>query len=187
MVNESRAIQTIDISAVTEYDICFLDGPLTGLLFNDTSLEVGQRIFIGGSFVNPTFTPQVISLRRQGAYGTLVPGSVVVTQGNAGSFQLSNNGLPGFAVGGPVTVHTGIDTVFFNLSGLGALAGDTAAVPLITRGLFLKDSNTGKPAFFAGWVASPPGDQLNRYANCTPGRPHGRPIFFAACCYKSPG
>jgi len=156
LVSESRTIQTIDISAVTEYDICFLDGPLTGLLFNDTSLEVGQRIFVGGSFVNPAFTPQMISLRRQGAYGTLVPGSVVITQGNAGSFQLSNNGLLGFAVGGPVTVYTGNDTTFFNLTGLNALAGDTTAVPLITRGLFLRDPNTGTPAFYAGWVASPP-------------------------------
>jgi hypothetical protein len=156
MVNESRTIQTLDISAVTEYDICFMDGPLTGLLFNDTSLEVGQRIFVGGGFVNPTFTPQMISLRRQGAYGTLVPGSVTVTQGNAGSFQLSNNGLLGFSVGGPVTVHTGNDTVFFNLIGLNALAGDTTPVPLITRGLFLKNPSTGTPAFYAGFVASPP-------------------------------
>ncbi len=155
LLNESRTIQTVDISAVTEYDICFMDGPLTGLLFNDTSLEVGQRIFIGGGFVNPTFTPQMISLRRQGAYGTLVPGSVTVTQGNAGSFQLSNNGLLGFSVGGPVTVHTGNDTVFFNLNGLNALAGDTTPVPLITRGLFLKNPSTGTPAFYAGWVASP--------------------------------
>lgn len=156
MVSDSRTVQTIDISAVTQYDICFLDGPLAGALFNDTSLEVGQRIFIGGSYVNPTFTPQMISLRRQGAYGTLVPGSVIVTQGNAGSFQLSNNGLLGFAVGGPVTVNTGNDTLFLNLTGLNALAGDTTAVPLITHGLFLKDPGTGNPEFFAGFVASPP-------------------------------
>jgi len=156
LVSDSRTVQTIDISAVSQYDICFLDGPLTGVLFNDTSLEVGQRIFIGGSYVNPTFTPQMISLRRQGAYGMLVPGSVTVTQGNAGSFQLSNNGLLGFAVGGPVTVNTGSDTLFFNLTGLNALAGDSSAVPLITRGLFLKDPSSGNPEFFAGFVASPP-------------------------------
>ena len=156
LVSDSRTVQTIDISAVTQYDICFLDGPLASALFNDTSLEVGQRIFIGGSFVNPTFTPQMISLRRQGAYGMLVPGSVTVTQGNVGSFRLSNNGLLGFAVGGPVTVNTGNDTVFFNLTGLNALAGDSSAVPLITRGLFLKDPNSGNPEFFAGFVASPP-------------------------------
>lgn len=156
LVSDSRTVQTIDISAVTQYDICFLDGPLAGALFSDTSLEVGQRIFIGGSYVNPAFTPQMVSLRRQGAYGMLVPGSVTVTQGNAGSFQLSNNGLLGFAVGGPVTVNTGNDTLFFNLTGLNALAGDTTAVPLITHGLFLKDPSTGNPEFFAGFVASPP-------------------------------
>ena len=157
LVSEVDTIQTIDISAVTEYEICFLDGPLTGALFNNTSIEVGQRIFIGGSYVNPTFTPQMISLRRQGVYGLFVPGSVTVSNGNAGFFQLSNNGLVGYAAGGPVTVYTGNDTLFFNLSGLSALASDTTAVPLITRGLLLQDpNNPGNLAFFAGLVAEPP-------------------------------
>jgi uncharacterized protein DUF5666/uncharacterized protein DUF4382 len=157
LVSDVDTIQTIDISAVTQYDICFLDGPLTGVLFNDTSIEVGQRIFIGGSYVSPTFTPQMISLRRQGVYGTFVPGSVTVTSGNAGNFQLSNNGLVGYSAGGPVTVYTGNDTLFFNLTGLSALSGDTTAVPLITRGLLLADpNNPGKIAFFAGFVADPP-------------------------------
>ncbi|HKN72924.1 MAG TPA: DUF4382 domain-containing protein [Terriglobales bacterium] len=157
LVSEVDTIQTIDISAVTEYEICFLDGPLTGALFNNTSIEVGQRIFIGGSYVNPTFTPQMISLRRQGVYGLFVPGSVTVSNGNAGFFQLSNNGLVGYAAGGPVTVYTGNGTLFFNLSGLSALAGDTTAVPLVTRGLLLQDpNNKGNLAFFAGLVAEPP-------------------------------
>ena len=157
LVSEVDTIQTIDISAVTEYEICFLDGPLTGALFNNTSIEVGQRIFIGGSYVSPTFTPQMISLRRQGVYGLFVPGSVTVTNGNAGFFQLSNNGLVGYAAGGPVTVYTGNDTLFLNLSGLSALANDTTAVPLITRGLLLQDpNNKGNLAFFAGLVAEPP-------------------------------
>lgn len=156
LVNDSRTIQTIDISAVTDYEICFLDGPLTNVLFNDTSIEVGQRIFIGGSYVNPTFTPRMISLRRQGVYGMFVPGSVTVTNDNAGNFLLSNNCLVGFSVGGPVTVYTGNGTVFFNLNGLNALANDTTPVPLVTRGLFFKDPSTGNPAFFAGFVADPP-------------------------------
>jgi len=158
LVSEVDTVQpNIDISAVTNYEICFLDGPLTGALFNNTSIEVGQRIFIGGSYVNSTFTPQMISLRRQGVYGLFVPGSVTVTDGNAGSFQLSNNGLVGYAAGGPVTVYTGNDTLFFNLSGLSALASDTTAVPLITRGLLLQDpNNPGNLAFFAGLVAEPP-------------------------------
>ncbi len=158
LVSEVDTVQpNIDISAVTNYEICFLDGPLANALFNNTSIEVGQRIFIGGSYVNSTFTPQMISLRRQGVYGLFVPGSVTVSNGNAGFFQLSNNGLVGYAAGGPVTVYTGNDTLFFNLSGLSALAGDTTAVPLITRGLLLQDPNSpGNPAFFAGLVAEPP-------------------------------
>ena len=158
LVSEVDTVQpNIDISAVTNYEICFLDGPLTGALFNNTSIEVGQRIFIGGSYVNSTFTPQMISLRRQGVYGLFVPGSVTVSNGNAGFFQLSNNGLVGYAAGGPVTVYTGNDTLFFNLSGLSALATDTTAVPLITRGLLLQDPNSpGNLAFFAGLVAEPP-------------------------------
>jgi hypothetical protein len=160
MVSDVDTIQTIDVSAVTDYEICFLDGPLVGALFNNTSLEIGQRIFIGGSFVNPTFTPQMISLRRQGAYGMFVPGSVAVSNApNGGSFQLSNNGLLGYSAGGPVTVNTGNGTFFFDLNGLSALAGDTTAVPIITRGLFLKDPISGNPEFFAGFVADPPDAQ----------------------------
>jgi hypothetical protein len=157
MVSDVDTIQTFDVSAVTDYEICFLDGPLTGALFNNTSLEIGQRIFIGGSFVNPVFTPQMISLRRQGAYGMLVPGTVTVTNApNGGSFELSNNGLLGYAANGPVTVNTGNLTYFYDLNGLGALAADTTAVPVIVRGLFLKDPISGNPEFYAGLVADPP-------------------------------
>ena len=63
-------------------------------LFGSSSMLVGQRIFIGGSF-GGTFTPDFISLRRQGVYGLVVPGSVTVTSGNAGDFQLLNTGLLG--------------------------------------------------------------------------------------------
>jgi len=149
-------IQTIDISAVTEYDICFLDGPLTNILFNDTSIEVGQRVFIGGSYVSGVFTPTMLSLRRQGVYGTFVPGSVTVTNGNAGSFLLSNNGLVGYSVGGPVTVNTFNRTLFFNLTGLGQLQTTTTAIPVLTRGLLLKDPVSGTPEFYAGLVATLP-------------------------------
>ncbi len=152
----------IDISAVSNYEICFLDGSLANALFNNTSIEVGQRIFIGGSYVNSTFTPEMISLRRQGVYGLFVPGSVTVSNVNAGSFQLANNGLVGYAAGGPVSVYTGNDTLFLNLSGLSALAGDTTAVPLVTRGLLLQDpNNKGNLAFFAGLVADPPQSNSN--------------------------
>jgi hypothetical protein len=157
MVSDVDTIQTFDVSAVTDYEICFLDGPLTNALFNNTSLEIGQRIFVGGSFVNPTFTPQMISLRRQGAYGMLVTGSVVVNNApNGGNFELSNNGLLGYSAGGPVTVNTGNLTYFYELNGLSALAADTTPVPIVARGLFLKDPISGNPEFFAGLVADPP-------------------------------
>jgi hypothetical protein len=156
LVGDVDTIQTINISAVTQYDICFFDGPITGALFNNTSIEVGQRMFIGGSYVSSIFTPQMISLRRQGVYGMYVPQSVAVTSGNAGSFELSNNGLIGYAANGPVTVYTGNDSLFFNFSGLAALEADTTAVPVITRGLFLKDPVTGNASIFAGLVAEPP-------------------------------
>ena len=59
-------------------------------------MVVGQRIFIGGTFSGSPFTPDFISLRRQGVYGFVVPGSVTVTSGNAGNFQLLNTGLLGY-------------------------------------------------------------------------------------------
>jgi hypothetical protein len=61
---------------------------------------MGQRIFIGCSFVNSVFTPAMISLRRQGVYGTLDVGHVTITNGNARNFQLNNNGLVGYSVRG---------------------------------------------------------------------------------------
>jgi len=156
MVSDVDTIQTINISAVTQYDICFLDGPLANALFNDTSVEVGQRVFLGGSFSGGIFTPTMISLRRQGMYGLFTPGSVTVSSGNQGSFQVSNNGLVGYAVGGPVTVNTFNATEFFNLTGLNQLQTTTTAIPIVTRGLLLKSPTTGTPEFYAGFVATPP-------------------------------
>jgi len=158
MVNDVDTIQTINISAVSTYEICFFDGALTQLLFNDTSLIVGQRVFVGGSYVNSVFTPQMISLRRQGVYGLFNPGSVTVTNApNGGSFTLSNNGLVGYLTDGTVTVDTFNATVFDNLTGLGQLQTTTTAVPIVARGLFLKDPlNNGAPTFFAGFVSDPP-------------------------------
>lgn len=157
LVNDVDTIQTINISAVSTYEICFTDGLVQNALFNSTSVEVGQRIFIGGDFANPTFTPTMISLRRQGFYGTFIPGTVTVNSGNNGSFEISNNGLIGFAVGGPVTVNTFNFTKFEDgLTGLGQLQTTTTDVPMIMRGLFLKDPNTGTPEVYAGVVADPP-------------------------------
>jgi hypothetical protein len=156
MVSDVDTIQTIDVSAVSTYDICFMNNMLTNAVFNDTTVVVGQRIFIGGSFAGNVLTPQMISLRLQGVYGTFVPGSVTVSGGNAGSFELSNNGLVGYSAGGPVTVNTFSGTAFFNLTGLNQLQTTTTAIPLVARGLLLKDPVSGNPEMYVGWVATPP-------------------------------
>jgi len=156
LVSDVDTIQTINISDVSTYDVCFLNGPVTNAVFNDTSIVVGQRIFVGGSYSNSVFTPEMISLRLQGVYGMYVPSSVAITNDNAGSFLLTNNGLVGYAAGGPVTVNTFNLTVFYDLNGLSQLSTDTTAIPLVTRGLLLKDPVSGNPEMYAGFVADPP-------------------------------
>jgi hypothetical protein len=152
-VSDIDSIQTVDVSAVTTYDICFFNGPLTNLLFNNTSVVIGQRIFVGGSYSNSTFTPEMLSLRLQGVYGTFIPESVSVTNGNAGTFQLSNDGLVGYSAGGAVTVNTFNVTVFNNLTGLSQLETTNSDIPLVVRGLLL-DTN-GTPEMYVGLVSEP--------------------------------
>jgi len=150
-------VQTVDVSGVSNYAICFFNNSWfsPNNLFGNSSMLVGQRIFIGGSFSSSTFTAGFISLRRQGVYGLTVPGSVSVTSGNAGSFQLTNSGLLGYSLGGPLTVNTGAGTVFFqgnsNTLTLTDLqtASATVAVPVVARGLVLKDSGSGDPVLWA--------------------------------------
>jgi hypothetical protein len=156
MVADVDTIQTVDVSQVSTYDVCFLNGPVTDAVFNDSTVIVGQRIFIGGSYASNVFTPTMISLRLQGVYGMFVPASVTVSNGNAGSFLLSNQGLVGYSAGGPVTINTFNATVFFNLTGLNQLQSTATAIPLVTRGLLLKDPVSGNPEVYAGWVATPP-------------------------------
>jgi hypothetical protein len=155
VVSDVDTIQTVDVSQVSTYDVCFMNGPLTSAVFNDTTVVIGQRIFVGGSFASNVFTPTMISLRLQGVYGTFVPASVAVTNGNAGSFLLNNNGLVGYSVGGPVTVNTYNLTYFNNLTGLGQLQTTTTAIPLVARGLLLKDPISGNPEVYAGYVSEP--------------------------------
>ncbi|MGO9084133.1 MAG: DUF4382 domain-containing protein [Candidatus Sulfotelmatobacter sp.] len=157
MASDVDTIQTFNIGNVTTYEVCFFDNALTQFVFSDsTDLMIGQRIFIGGDYTNSTFTPATISLRRQGVYGTFNTGSVTVTNGNAGSFLLSNNGLVGYSAGGPVPVDTFNGTVFFDLTGLNQLQTTSTDIPLVVRGLFLKDPTSGNPTFYAGFVADPP-------------------------------
>jgi hypothetical protein len=150
-------VQTVNVSAVSTYDICFFNNSWfsPNNLFGNSSMLVGQRIFIGGSVSGSAFTPDLISLRRQGVFGTVVPGSVTVTSGNAGNFQLLNTGLLGMSLGGPLTVNTGAGTLFFqgnsNTLTLTDLqtATATASVSVIARGLVLKDSTSGDAVLWA--------------------------------------
>jgi hypothetical protein len=154
MVGDIDSIQTVDVSLLdnSKFDICFFNGPVTEAWFSNTTVVVGQRVFIGGSYSNSVFTPEMISLRLQGVYGMFVPASVTVDSGNLGSFQMSNNGLVGYSVGGPVTVNTFNLTYFNNLTGLGQLQTTTTSIPLVTRGLLLAPNGT--PEVYAGFVST---------------------------------
>jgi hypothetical protein len=154
-------VQTIDLSAVSTYDVCFFDNLLTEQVFNDSSLVVGQRIFIGGSIAGGVFTPQMVSLRRQGVVGALVQNSVTITGGNGsnqGYFQMQNDALMSYSAGGPFTVLTGDKTFFVNINGLAGL--QQAGTPnLISRGLVFKNPANGKPVVVAGRVRVLPAGQ----------------------------
>ncbi|HXM63430.1 MAG TPA: hypothetical protein VN950_21390, partial [Terriglobales bacterium] len=157
-VSDVDTIQTIDVSALvdSQYDICFFDNLLTNAFFDSKSVIVGQRVFIGGTFASNVFTPQMISLRFQGVYGTLTQGSVNVVNGNAGTFQLQNNALIGYSLGGaPLTVATGNVTLFVNTTGLSALQSG-GAMPLVAGGLLFVDPLNSTPVMAAAVVADPP-------------------------------
>jgi Domain of unknown function (DUF4382) len=154
LVSEIDSIQTINVSLVSQYDICFFNNLYTNAFFNDSSVLVGQRIFVGGSYSNSVFTPQMISLRFQGVYGTL--GTVSITDGNVGTFQLQANGLIGYSLGGsPLTVATGTGTFFINTTGLSALQS-AGPIPLVAGGLLFYDSTLSSPIMVAAVVADPP-------------------------------
>jgi hypothetical protein len=152
LVGDVDSIQTINVSAVTQYDMCFFDNLFTNALFNDSTVIVGQRIFIGGSYSNSVFTPQMISLRFQGVYGMLTADSVNIISGNIGGFQLQNNGLIGYSLGGaPLTVATGNGTLFINTTGLSALQS-SGSIPLVAGGLLFVNPNTHSPIMAAAVV-----------------------------------
>jgi len=154
-------VQTISLSSVNNYEVCFFDNWFTQQVFNNTSLVVGQRIFIGGSVSGGTFTPDLVSLRRQGVVGALVASSVTITGGtgsNQGYFQMQNDALMSYSAGGAFTVFTGDATIFENINGLSGLA--SAGTPnLIARGLVFKNALTGKPIVVAGRVRVLPAGQ----------------------------
>jgi len=147
-------VTTLNLNGVSNYDVCFFDNFLTQQVFNESSLVVGQRIFVGGTVTNGTFTPDMVSLRRQGVVGQLVSGSVTVTGGagsNLGYYQMQNDALMSYSAGGPFTVYTTNLTTFENIDGLSGLA--SAGTPhLISRGLVFKDPVSSKPVVVAGHV-----------------------------------
>ncbi|MGA2694892.1 MAG: DUF4382 domain-containing protein [Terriglobales bacterium] len=142
------SVQTINLSGITQYDVCFFDNWFTNFLFNSSNLVVGQRIFVGGTVASGAFTPSMVSLRRQGTIGTVVANSVNSVSGNLGDFELSNDGLLEFSANGPFTVQTGNLTLFLNVDGLSGLqTAGTANV--LARGIVLKDQTTGLPQMWA--------------------------------------
>jgi Domain of unknown function (DUF4382) len=156
LVADSDTIQTVNASSVTQYDVCFFDNLFTNALFNDSTVLVGQRIFIGGSYSNSVFTPQMISLRFQGVYGTM-NGAPTVLSGNLGSFDLQNNGLIGYSLNGlPLTVGTSNLTLFINTTGLSSLE---SGEPLVAGGLLFYDQLTQAPMLAAAVVSDPPATQ----------------------------
>lgn len=142
------SVQTIDLSQVSQYDICFIDNWFTNELFGANSMVIGQRIFVGGTVTGNRFTPDMVSLRRQGVIGSLLQNSVNITAGNQGYFQMQNDALMSYSAGGPFTVYTVNQTVFLNIDGLSGLqsAGTTN---LVSRGLVFYDSATQKPIVWA--------------------------------------
>jgi len=153
------SIYTVDVSNVSQYDICFFDNALTQVAFSNSSVIVGQRLFIGGTYSNNVFTPQMISLRFQGVYGNLVSGSVSIVSGNLGTFQLQNNALIGYSLGGaPLNVDTGNLTTFINTSGLSQLQ-TSGSIPLVARGIIFVSPITSTPVMWSDLVVDPPAAQ----------------------------
>jgi hypothetical protein len=154
-------VQTINLSGITNYEVCFFDNLLTDQVFNNTSLVVGQRIFIGGAVTGGAFVPDMVSLRRQGVWGALVADSVNILGGtgsNLGYFQMQNDALMSYSAGGPFTILTANATIFENIDGLSGLAA--AGTPnLVSRGLVFKNQSNGQPVVVAGRVRILPPQQ----------------------------
>jgi hypothetical protein len=145
-------IETLNLNGSENYLIGHIHLPLTTLLFNNLELAAGQRVGVGGAIttVNGTTTMTVhrVDLNRQGQAGTWVPGSTIVQNNNAGTFQLNDNWTAGVLLPAPLTVMTANDTNFINLSGLSALQG-TTALPIRVVGFILVNQATGEPVMVA--------------------------------------
>jgi hypothetical protein len=145
-------IETLNLTGSENYLIEHINLPLTTLLFNNSELAAGQRVGIGGAVVTAngatTLTVHRVVLKRQGQAGTWVPGSTIVQNNNAGTFQLNDNWTAGVLLPSPLTIMTTNDTTFINLSGLSALQG-TAALRIRIVGFILVNQSTGQPVMVA--------------------------------------
>lgn len=145
-------IQTLTLNGSEVYKIANIANPLTTLLFNNSSLIAGQVVDVGGPVTTTngvsTLTVHRVVLRRQGQAGSWVPGSTMVQNGNAGSFQLNDQAPAGILLPSPLTIVTATQTVFNNLSGLSALSG-TTAIPIRVVGFILVNPATGTPVMVA--------------------------------------
>jgi hypothetical protein len=145
-------IETLALNGSEKYMIEHINLPLTTLLFNNSELAAGQRVGIGGELTTTngtsTLTVHRVVLRRQGQAGTWVPGSTMIQNGNAGTFQLNDNWTAGVLLPNPLTVMTTNDTNFINLTGLSALQG-TQPISIRVVGFILINQATGQPVMVA--------------------------------------
>jgi hypothetical protein len=145
-------IETLTLNGSEQYRIANINNPITSLVFNNSALAAGQVVGIGGALTTTngvsTLTVHRVVLRRQGQVGTWVPGSTVVQNGNAGSFQFNDDWTAGVLLPNPLTVLTTDGTLFINLNGLSALTG-TQALSIRVVGFILMDPSTNQPEMVA--------------------------------------
>ncbi len=145
-------ITTLSLNGSEVYKIANINNPLTTLLFNNSSLEPGQSVGIGGKLVTnngvSTLTVHRVVLRRQGQEGSWTPGSTMIQSGNNGSFTFDDNWTAGVLLPSPLTVLTTNATNFINLSGLSGLSG-TQPIPIRVVGFVLMDPQTNSPVMVA--------------------------------------
>jgi hypothetical protein len=152
-------ITTLTLNGSETYKIANIQNPLTTLLFNNSALTAGQTVTVGGALNTSsgvtTLIPHRIVLNRQGQSGPTVVGSVLGGSGgsNNGSFKFTDNAQAGILLPSPLTVITGNQTHFINLSGLSALAG-SQSVNVRVVGFILV--NAGTPVMVARSVEELP-------------------------------
>ncbi len=135
-------IGKVSLSGSEIFSIYWMNNPLTQFLFNQSALVAGQHIAIGGP-ANGAADPSAVTvnrvmLRASGLNGTVVPGSINLTNG---TFQMQVNGFAGVLIPQTVTVYVTNKTGWrLGLSSLNGLA-DNDKVRVV--GLLLKNTANG--------------------------------------------